>query len=248
MSFETLGFIALTVTAAYGVFGMTGFGAAMIAVPALVHSLPLQFAVPMVVLLDLVCTAVIGGRNWRSVAVDETLRLLPALLVGVAIGTTTLAGLGPKWPLVTLGVFVLAVAGYSTFPMRGGLKTISAWWAAPLGVIGGILSALFGTGGPIYTIYLARRVFEPERFRATISVVILASGITRALSFGAAGLYAQPALLISAAGALPFCLLGVYIGSRLRHKLAPAAMRRAVLVLLACGGCGAIYRGLAMAG
>ena len=247
MSPETLAFIAVTITLAYGVFGMTGFGAAMIAVPVLVQSLPLQFAVPMVVLLDLVCTAVVGARNWRSVARDEVLRLLPAMLVGVAIGATVLTGLGPKWPLVTLGVFVLAVTAYTALP-TGRLQAISAWWAAPLGVTGGVFSALFGTGGPIYTIYLARRLFEPERFRATISMVILASGVTRALSFGAAGLYGQPALLTSAAAALPFCLLGVYVGSRLRHRVAPARMRKVVLLLLACGGCGAIYRGLSIPG
>ncbi len=246
MSLETLGFIALTVTVAYGVFGMTGFGAAMIAVPVLVQSLPLQFAVPMVVLLDLACTAVVGGRHWRLVACDEMLRLLPALLAGVAIGTLTLAGIGSKWPLVVLGLFVLAVAGYSMRPARGQTKAISGWWAAPVGVIGGIFSALFGTGGPIYTVYLAGRLFEPERFRATISVVILASGLTRAISFATAGLYAQPSILASAFGVLPFSLLGVYLGSRLRHKLSAAAKRRAVLVLLLGGGLGAIYRGLTM--
>ncbi|MCX2863715.1 sulfite exporter TauE/SafE family protein [Paucibacter sp. PLA-PC-4] len=243
MSAEVLAFMAITFTVAYGVFGMTGFGAAMIAVPLLVQNLPLSFVVPMVVLLDLVCTSFVGARNWRSVATDELRRLLPALFLGVAIGATSLAGLGPKWPLVFLGVFVIAVAVYNALPKAGQVKPISAWWSAPLGVAGGIFSALFGTGGPIYTIYLARRVFDPNRFRATISVIILASGITRALSFGAAGLYGQPDLFLSAAGALPFCLLGLFAGSKLRHRVAPDRMRQALLLLLVCGGAGAIYRG-----
>ena len=53
-------------------------------------------------------------------------------------------------------------------------------WALPFGVFGGVFSALFGTGGPIYTIYLSRRIAALDAFRATISVVILASGVVRA--------------------------------------------------------------------
>jgi uncharacterized membrane protein YfcA len=117
-------------------------------------------------------------------------------------------------------------------------------WAAPFGVAGGIFSALFGTGGPIYTIYLSRRLFDAERFRATISLIILASGVSRAVAFGAAGLYQQQAVLSSALMALPFCLSGLYIGSRLRHKVSATSIRRVLFALLALGGCGAMYRGI----
>ena len=198
----------------------------------------------MVVLLDLVCTSLVGGRNWKCVSFPELWRLLPALLAGVALGTTTLAGLGPKWPLIALGAFVLVVAVRNVLPSRGDPQVLHGLWAAPFGVAGGIFSALFGTGGPVYTIYLSRRLFDAERFRATISLIILASGVSRAVAFGAAGLYQQQAILSSALMALPFCLSGLYIGSRLRHKVSAASIRRGLFALLALGGCGAMYRGM----
>ena len=43
---ELLG-VALTVLLAYSVFGLTGFGANVVALPLLAHVLPLKFAVPM---------------------------------------------------------------------------------------------------------------------------------------------------------------------------------------------------------
>ena len=75
MPLESLAIAAPVIFLAYAVFGMTGFGAAMVAVPLLVQFMPLQFAVPLVVLFDLACTALVGGSNWRRVSLVELKRL-----------------------------------------------------------------------------------------------------------------------------------------------------------------------------
>jgi len=244
MPIESAVLAAPVIFIAYAVFGMTGFGAAMVAMPALVQFMPLQFAVPLVVLFDLVCTTVVGGRNRRQVSLPELKRLFPGLLLGIGLGATLLSTAGARWPLIGLGCFVLLVCARG---LRGGQSgpaaALAGWWAFPFGVFGGIFSALFGTGGPIYTIYLARRLAAPDEFRATISVVILLSGAIRAIAFGAAGLYAQAAILQVAALLLPAALAGLLAGSRLRARVSPELMRRAILVLLAVAGAGAIYRG-----
>ena len=77
MSADLIALAAPVVFTAYVVFGMTGFGAAMVAVPILAQFLPLSFAVPLVVLFDLACTALVGGRNWRQVSRVELARLFP---------------------------------------------------------------------------------------------------------------------------------------------------------------------------
>ena len=65
--FETLGLgtlatAALVVAGAYVVFGLTGFGSTVVAVPLLAHVLPLTFAVPLIMLLDLAATVMLGAR------------------------------------------------------------------------------------------------------------------------------------------------------------------------------------------
>lgn len=244
MSAESLAIVAPVVFVAYTVFGMTGFGAAMVAVPVLVQFIPLQFAVPLVVLFDLACTALVGGRNWRRVSLAELGRLFPWMMLGIALGVTLLHDAGARWPLMLLGGFVLAVclrglrgsAGNAGAPLTG-------YWALPYGAFGGVFSALFGTGGPIYTIYLSRRLDALDQFRATISVVILLSAVVRAGAFAAAGLYAQPEILTAAALLLPVSLAGLYAGSRLRTRVSPDMLKRSVFALLAIAGAGAIYRG-----
>ncbi|MGO4610381.1 TSUP family transporter, partial [Variovorax sp. 2RAF20] len=89
---------------------MTGFGSAMVAVPMLVQFIPLQVAVPLVVLFDLVATSMVGGKNWGSVSTLELKHLLPPMLLGIAIGVVVIHNVGPRWPLVGLGVFVLVVS------------------------------------------------------------------------------------------------------------------------------------------
>lgn len=241
---DSLAIAVPVIFVAYVVFGMTGFGAAMVAVPVLVQFIPLQFAVPLVVLFDLACTALVGGSNWRRVSREELMRLFPWLLLGIGMGVTLLHNAGARWPLILLGSFVLAVCIKGLWGASGKRAApMHTHWALPFGIFGGIFSALFGTGGPIYTIYLSRRLDALDQFRATISMVILLSGVIRAAAFGAAGLYAQPEILLAASVLLPVALIGLYAGSRLRTRVSPALLKRSIFVLLAIAGAGAIYRG-----
>jgi len=249
LSPQLIAVAAPIVFAAYAVFGMTGFGAAMVAVPMLVQFIPLQVAVPLVVLFDLVATSMVGGKNWGSVSTLELKHLLPPMLLGIAIGVVVLHNVGPRWPLVGLGVFVLVVSVRNLLASGSAARPqLARVWSLPLGMAGGVFSALFGTGGPIYTIYLARRLSDVDRFRATIAVVILLSGISRAAAFGVAGLYGKDSILGLACVLLPMSLLGLFVGSKARTMVSPARLKRLVLLLLSAAGAGAIYRGLAVSG
>lgn len=245
LSIELVAIAAPIVFLAYAVFGMTGFGAAMVAVPMLVQVVPLQVAVPLVVLFDLVTTAMVGGKNWASVSKAELTWLLPSMLLGIGGGVVLLHNVGARWPLVGLGAFVLGVSVRNLLADDSATTPqLSRSWSLPFGMAGGVFSALFGTGGPIYTIYLSRRVADVDRFRATIAVVILLSGISRAAAFGLAGMYGRDSILNLALALLPMSLLGLFVGSRARAVVSPAFLKRLVLLLLAVAGIGAIYRGL----
>lgn len=232
------------VTGAYTVFGMTGFGATFVAMPLLVQFQPLASAVPMMLLLDLLATSTVGGRNWRAVEKPELLRLAPAMLGGIVLGAAALSLLEPRPLLMCLGVFVCANALWSLRSADVPVKDIAPRWAIPAGALGGVFSAAFGTGGPIYTVYLARRLRDVGVFRATIAAVILASAVLRLTVFGVAGLLSDRALLVTAAALAPFCFLGVFAGSALRHKLAPERMRQLMLIVLLFGGVAVIARAL----
>jgi uncharacterized membrane protein YfcA len=104
---------------------------------------------------------------------------------------------------------------------------------------------MFGTGGPVYTLYLARRIVDTAQLRATIGAVILGSALVRLVLFTGSGFLTQPGLFELAALLVPCALVGYVIGSRLHARLPQAQVRRAIWVLLLLSAASLLVRGVA---
>ena len=206
---------ALIVVLAYTVFGLTGFGAAIVGVPLLAHFFPIRFCVPMMLIFDLCAGFLLGLRNRRKVDRAELLRLAPFVAIGMLLGVTALVQVPERGLLALLGAFVFGYAAWS-LASRATPTPITARWAVLAGTAGGAFTALYGTGGPIYTIYLARRIADPKRLRASIAVLIFCTAWARLALFSGAGLMFQPSLArLSGVVLLPFAVAGHFIGSHL---------------------------------
>jgi hypothetical protein len=221
-----------TVAIAYLVYGLTGFGSSIVAIPLLTQLIPLRTATPVMLVLDLVAGMIVGLRNVRSVQTGELKRLGPWLCIGLLLGVSLLVS-APEKPLeLLLGVCLL---GYSLWKFRSGgeFREIGGRWAVPLGFFGGCLTAVFGTGGPVYTIYLAGRVPDPDQRRATISTLITATAVARLVLFTASGLYKNPAVLPLVSFLLPCGAIGLFAGAKLRGAIsAPRVLTLLWLVLM----------------
>src|SRR5258708_15718610 len=134
------------------VFGVTGFGASPITIPVLVHVLPLNFVLPLAALLDLASALALGFHTRGRADTRELLTLVPFTLVGLTLGVTLLVRLPRDATVLALGLFVCVYALYVMF-RRGSARRLSRYWAAPAGMLGGIVGALFGIGGPPYVVY-----------------------------------------------------------------------------------------------
>jgi uncharacterized protein len=235
--------IATIVLLAYVILGTSGFGSAVVGIPLLAHVVPLRFAVPLVLMLDVVGTLIQGARVRREIDRAELKRLMPFMALGIALGTTLLANVPERALVAALGCLA---AGYGVLNLAGRVPTrpLSAAWAAPAGVAGGTMGALFGTGGPIYIIYLSRRLADMTELRATITVVLMVSVATRTVIFAVSGLLQQDGLLLVAAAMLPVMLAGLTIGWRMHARLSHAVVRRALYVLLILSGTSLLARAL----
>jgi len=242
----TVAAAALAVTLAYTVFGLTGFGAAIVGVPLLAHFFPIRFAVPMMLVFDLCAGLLLGLRNRRDVDRAELLRLAPFVALGMILGVTVLVRAPERWLLGVLGAFVFAYAAWSLLN-RAAARQISARWAVPAGMAGGVFTALYGSGGPIYTVYLARRLADANRLRASIAVLIFCTAWARLALFSGTGLLFQPSLLRLAVLLLPCAVIGYFIGSYLHRRLAPGRTARAIWVLLLASGASLLWRAASVA-
>ncbi|MCU1725922.1 sulfite exporter TauE/SafE family protein [Pseudomonas sp. 7P_10.2_Bac1] len=232
--------IELAIALAYIVFGVAGFGTALVAGPILILCMPLSKIIPLLVLLDFV--AAFG--NWlparRDVARPELLRLLPCMAVGCIVGVVFLLNLKSDLLLLLMGVFVSAYALYS-LAVKVRPTQVAAGWAVPTGVIGGLFGALFGSGGFLYALYLNARLTK-DAARATQSALISCSTVVRLSLFVIAGVYTDGALLWLAAFLLPAMALGLWIGRRLASKLSREAFVRLVTWLVLASGVALIAR------
>src|ERR1700741_479452 len=119
------------------VFGITGFGSALITIPLATHLVPLGFALALFALVDICSAFSVGLENPRNAVRTEWQRLVPMILAGTALGVTLLVNLPRAAGMLLLGVFVLSYALYSLL-RHAPPHVVSARWAWLAGLAGGI--------------------------------------------------------------------------------------------------------------
>lgn len=238
-------FCALVVTLAFAVRGGAGFGGGAIAVPMLSLVFPVQVAVPVVTVLNMLSSIGHGAANWRNIVWREIWRILPGSLLGVFIGLYLLTLFDPKPLAKALGVFVVLYAVYVML-MAGRVVVIPQRWmlavAAVTSTAAGIIGSLFGgAAGPLYVIYLSAAQLSKDAFRVTITTVMLFQGLTRMAGYGMLGLYDWNTLTLLAA-ALPMMIAGSWLGARVIRRFDEVLFNRVVGVVLLASGAALIFK------
>ena len=225
------------------IFGITGFGAALVTIPLATHFVPLPFALALFAICDLAAALRIGLENPKNAVRSEWHRLVPMILVGTALGVTLLVNLPRKTAMMALGVFILLFALYSLYPKKS-QKLVAGGWAWLAGLAGGITSTLFGAGGPPYVIYLSHRGLTKEQFRATLGFTTMTSISLRVAAFLITGLLLNKDVWITAVFGVPAILLGISAAQRIYMKISREALFKAVAVMLLASGSSLIWRAL----
>lgn len=233
---------AAVVGGAYVIFGISAFGAALFTVPILSHFMPLDYVLPMCVLLDVSAALSLGVRFSREADWSELKWMAPLSLAGAVAGVTLLVALPRQATIAGIGTFLVAYAIYS---LRQGEATriVSRAWAPVAGFVGGAFGTLFGVGAPPYAIYLSHRMRDKLSLRATLSNMVIFSVSIRALVFTAGGLMLADRL-IGFAMLVPFCLAGLWFGNHLQARISRGGLLRVVSVLLLLIGVSLLVRAM----
>jgi uncharacterized membrane protein YfcA len=227
----------------YIVFGLSGFGATAITVPILAHFLPVSYLVPLVVVLDLGVSTLVGRIDREHLAKDELKRLVPWMLAGFALGATVLVGVPDAYLRLALGIFS-AVIGIHAIANPTVKHSISSLWAVPAGLVGGAVATVFGAGGPIYATYLSGRSTPKDALRATVATMIAISAFSRAIIYAVSGLLLHVAILAGVVVLAPFVWVGVAIGRRIQVGLSQQQMRRVIGTLMVFIGGSLVVRAI----
>ena len=225
------------------IFGITGFGSALVTIPLATHLEPLRFVLALFALVDLACAASVGFENPRNAVRAEWKRLLPMILVGTVLGITLLVKLPRQAGMAALGFFIVCYALYA-LARHERRSPVSARWAWFAGIAGGITSTVFGAGGPPYVIYLSQRGLTKEQFRATLGLTTLTSISLRVAAFLLTGLLLEPLVWKTAAVVVPSALAGIFVARKAFLRIPRELLMRAVAVLLLASGSSLLWRSL----
>lgn len=231
----------LIIFIAYIIKGLSGFGSGLVAVPLLAFILPIIVIVPILGLLSYGGTVAQSISLRKQVLWADLLPLIPFSLLGIVLALWLLVNLDARILTLSLGSFVVLYALYSLTPTS--LTASGRLWAIPAGALGGMIGALFGTGGPFYVIYLKLRQLDKSQFRATIAMIFLVDGGFRIIGYAYTGMYTSQVLLLVLL-LLPVLFLGMYVGNHIHLNIKQYQFNRIISVLLLFSGMMLIYKSL----
>lgn len=191
----------------------------------------------MMVIMDICASLYLGRKVSGDANKKELLWLFPFTLIGMALGIVLLIKAPSEPLLLTLGIFA-AGNGIRVLMQKSGKTHIAIhrWWALPFGAAGGIFTALFATGGPIYVSYLGMRIGDPKVLRATMAFAIFMLTFLRLIFMLVVGLILSWDVLVLATVMMVPLFIGIRAGTKFHTKLSQVAMKRAVGLILLFSG------------
>jgi uncharacterized membrane protein YfcA len=85
-----------------------GFGEALIAVPLLALTIPIEIAAPLAVLLSITIAAVVVVQDWRKIHLRSTGWLLAPTFAGIPLGVWLLTSAHQQIVKAALGIVIVA--------------------------------------------------------------------------------------------------------------------------------------------
>ncbi|MDH5221661.1 MAG: sulfite exporter TauE/SafE family protein [Betaproteobacteria bacterium] len=227
---------------AYILRGATGFGAGVVAIPALALAMPLNVVIPVVTTLGIVASLGQSVQEIRHVDWRAMRGLALPSLVGLALGLWLFAALDQRLLLRAFALFIIVYGLWSLAPRRPRIVLPRSALAIAAGGTGGLVATLFGgMAGPFYAIYLRALALDKRRFRASISSVLLCLGLVRAGGYGSLGFYDLRALALLVLLA-PVMVVAMLAGDRWHARLDQAKFERVVALLLAASGIALLFK------
>jgi len=223
---------SLIIALAQAVYVLFGFGAGLIAVGGLALVFPeIQDVVVLLLLVNLPAELFVVSRNLGVISWRGVLRICIGIVVGIPIGTQILRVAEPTLILLILGAcLVLVGLVFARLPDRPAI-TWPAWTAPPVGLLSGLLTGLFGTGGPPLIVYYHLTSPPKAFFRGNLMAIFLLKTFVRVPAYAVGGLISLPRLW-SGLAVMPAVLLGAWIGNRIHVEVEEATFRRLVSVAL----------------
>ena len=212
--------------------GYSGFGFAMVLTLGMLTRLAPAQVIPVVLMLDLVCSVSLWPGALKTLHLGVGVRLIVGMLLAVPLGALALARLPEQWmaPVVAGLCFLGGVLVLIRPPVRKVSRALATHWALPAGLASGLATAMASAGGPPLVVYLLRSGLSTASVRGTAIVFFAASSACALVSLWLLHALSRDQLSLAATLLLP-ALAGNLMGQWLFRRK-PMSLQLVIGVLL----------------
>ncbi len=218
---------------------LTGFGAALIAMPVLAVTFGSAVAVPMFAPAAFLTQIVMIARYREALMFRAVWRMIVAALIAIPIGIYGAAYVNERFMLTILGVLLVGYGLFGFFAPRLP-RLVNPRWGYLFGFASGLLSGAYNTGGPPYVVYGTMQGWTPQQFKANLQGAFVVGNAMVIGTHAVKGNYTLHVLQLALV-AMPAILAGLLAGLSLDRFVRSDVFNRAVQLLLMALGLSLIW-------
>ena len=179
----------LIILIAQTIYVLFGFGLGLIAVGLLALFIqPVTNIVVMILFIALPAEIFVLFKSWRNISWRGIIAIICGVAGGSVFGTIVLKYGEPDFILTILGWFLI-VTGIIFLFMDSEIEIHWPTWCAPIiGILSGILSGMFGTGGPPLIFYYQLSGMKKHAFRGHLMTIFFLMALVRFTTYSFSGL------------------------------------------------------------
>ena len=220
--------------AAHVVFGLAGFGVALVAMAFLPFIMATTTAVVLMTIYATIFAVVVFVPLRRDLAPRSITGLTIGSLVATPAGVWVLASapagvLNRAIGVMLVGVVALEFAG--RLPRSRGAHA----WGVGAGLLSGLTGGAVGLPGPPALAYAMTQSWSSRTFKANLQAFFIVNQSAILLGYWVAGLITADVLRLTGVYMVP-ALVGTVVGMRLFDRVDPVRFRQIVFLLLLISG------------
>jgi uncharacterized membrane protein YfcA len=240
---DTLILVTLTFFAAGLVKGVVGLGLPTIVLGMLTVPLGITQAIAVLLVPSLVTNAVQGFTGPKALANAKRFwPLLAAASLGILVGTGALARSSGSGPAVALGVLIALHGAISLLaPPLPHPGRHERWLSPVTGLANGLITGFTGSAILPGVLYFQSLGLDKERLVQGMGLLFCVSTAILMVAFTRYELLTAELALLSTLALVP-ALLGLWLGAKVRRRIAEERFRRLLFVALIVLGVGIVWR------
>ena len=240
---DTLVLVTLTFLAAGLVKGVVGLGLPTIVLGMLTVPLGITQAIAVLLVPSLVTNAVQGFSGPTPLATCKRLwPLLAAASLGILVGTGALARSTGTGPAVALGVLIALHGAISLLAPPLPHPGRNERWLSPVtGLMNGLITGFTGSAILPAVLYFQALGLNKERLVQGMGLLFCVSTAVLMVAFTQHRLLTIELVLLSTLALAP-ALLGLWLGAKVRRRIAEERFRRLLFLALIVLGVGIVWR------